>query len=131
MSLDVPAAGWVAAGRADPVLGATQAAYPGLRPVLFHSPYEAAAWAMLSQRRHRTQTAAVRARLAAAAGHSFVLAGQEEHAFPLPERLLGLDSFPGIDPVRMQRLHGVARAALAGQLEPSRLIRDARRGGHG
>ena len=121
LSIEGPAAGWVAAGRADPVLGGVQAAYPGLRPVLFHSPYEAAAWAMLTQRRHRTQAAGLRARLAAAAGHSFLLAGLPEHAFPLPERLLGLDSFPGLDPVRMQRLHGVARAALAGQLEPSRL----------
>jgi DNA-3-methyladenine glycosylase II len=121
LSLNAPAAGWVEAGRADPVLGAAQAALPGLRPVLFHSPYEAAAWAMLTQRRHRTQAAAVRARLAAAAGHTFVLGGQQEHAFPLPERLLALDGFPGIDPVRMQRLHGVARAALAGRLEPGRL----------
>jgi DNA-3-methyladenine glycosylase II len=121
LSLDQPAAGWVAAGRADPVLGGVQAAHPGLRPVLFHSPYEAAAWAMLSQRRHRTQAAALRARLSSAAGQSFTLAGQEEHAFPLPERLLALETFPGLEPVRMQRLHGVARAALDGQLEPSRL----------
>lgn len=38
LSLNAPAAGWVEAGRADPVLGAAQAALPGLRPVLFHSP---------------------------------------------------------------------------------------------
>ena len=51
-----------------------------------------------------------------------MLAGQEEHAFPQPGQLLALDSFPGIDPVRMQRLHGVARATLDGQLEPGRLM---------
>jgi DNA-3-methyladenine glycosylase II len=121
LCVDQPSDGWIAAGRADPVLGAAQGAHPGLRPVLFHSPYEAAAWAMLAQRRRRSQAAALRRRLATAAGHSFVLAGQDEHAFPLPERLLALESFSGIDAVRMQRLHGVAQAALAGRLEPGRL----------
>lgn len=43
LSVDRPAEGWVAAGHRDPVLGGLQAAHPGLRPVLFHSPYEAAA----------------------------------------------------------------------------------------
>jgi DNA-3-methyladenine glycosylase II len=121
LSVDRPAGGWVAAGRADPVLGAVQAEHPGLRPVLFHSPYEAAAWAMLAQRRHRNQAATVRRRLSAAAGRGFDLAGQQEHAFPLPEQLLAVDSFPGLDPVRLRRLHGVAEAALAGRLEPDTL----------
>jgi DNA-3-methyladenine glycosylase II len=121
LSVDQPAGGWLAAGRADPVLGAVQADHPGQRPVLFHSPYEAAAWAMLAQRRHRHQATAVRRRLSASAGRTFNLAGQEEHAFPLPEQLLGVDSFPGIDEVRLHRLHGVARAALEGRLEATTL----------
>jgi DNA-3-methyladenine glycosylase II len=121
LSVDQPAGGWIAAGRADPVLGEVQAAYPGLRPVLFHSPYEAAAWAMLAQRRHRNQAAAMARRLSAAAGRGFDLAGRQEHAFPLPERILALDSFPGIDTARMQRLHGVAEAALDGRLDAARL----------
>jgi DNA-3-methyladenine glycosylase II len=117
LSIDADPAGWLAAGKADPVLGRQQEAHPGLRPVLFHSPYEAAAWAMLSQRRHRTQAAAVRRRLSQAAGVTFYLAGQPESAFPLPERLLEIDSFPGIDATRLARLHGVARAALDGELD--------------
>jgi DNA-3-methyladenine glycosylase II len=117
LSVDVDPAGWLAAGKADPVLGRLQEAHPGLRPVLFHSPYEAAAWAMLAQRRHRTQAAAVRRRLSQAAGVTFYLAGQPESAFPLPERLLEIDSFPGIDETRLSRLHGVARAALDGELD--------------
>jgi DNA-3-methyladenine glycosylase II len=119
LSIDVDPAGWLAAGKADPVLGRLQAAYPGQRPVLFHSPYEAAAWAMLAQRRHRTQATAVRRRLSQAAGTTFYLAGQPESAFPLPERLLEIDSFPGIDDTRLARLHGVARAALDGELDAS------------
>jgi DNA-3-methyladenine glycosylase II len=121
LSVDADPAGWLAAGKADPVLGRLQSEYPGLRPVLFHSPYEAAAWAMLAQRRHRTQAAAVRRRLSQAAGVTFYLAGQPESAFPLPERLLEIDSFPGIDETRLARLHGVARAALDGELDPNAL----------
>ena len=121
LSVDRPAEGWVAAGHRDPVLGGVQAAHPGLRPVLFHSPYEAAAWAMISQRRHRSQATALRRRLSAEAGLAFELAGVTEYAFPLPERLLDLREFPGLEPQRIERLHGVARAALAGQLDPGRL----------
>jgi DNA-3-methyladenine glycosylase II len=121
LSVDRPAEGWVTAGHRDPVLGGVQAAHPGLRPVLFHSPYEAAAWAMISQRRHRSQAASLRRRLSAEAGRTFELAGVTEYAFPLPERLLDLREFPGLEPQRIERLHGVARAALAGQLDPDRL----------
>jgi DNA-3-methyladenine glycosylase II len=121
LSVDRPAEGWVAAGQRDPVLGGLQAAHPGLRPVLFHSPYEAAAWAMISQRRQRSQGAALRRRISSEIGRAFELAGVTEHAFPLPERLLALREFPGLEPQRLERLHAVARAALAGQLDPGRL----------
>ena len=117
LSIDADPSGWLAAGRADPVLGGIQAALPGLRPVLFHSPYEAAAWAMLAQRRHRSQATAIRRRLSFAAGRTFELDGREEPSFPLPERLLEVTSFPGIEETRLSRLHGVAQAALDGKLE--------------
>jgi DNA-3-methyladenine glycosylase II len=121
LSVDRPADGWIAAGRRDPVLGRLQAEHPGLRPVLFHSPYEAAAWAMLSQRRHRSQATAVRRRLSEALGRSFELDGEVEYAFPLPDRLLGLETFPGLEPQRIERLRGVAERALAGELDPEML----------
>lgn len=121
LSVDRPAGGWIEAGSRDPVLGRLQAEHPGLRPVLFHSPYEAAAWAMLSQRRHRSQAAALRRRLCEAAGRPFELDGQVEYAFPLPDRLLGLETFPGLEPLRIERLRGVAERALAGDLDPEML----------
>ena len=43
LSLDNDAAGWLEVGRQDPVIGSLQNTYHFLRPVLFHSPYEAAA----------------------------------------------------------------------------------------
>jgi DNA-3-methyladenine glycosylase II len=121
LSIDTDVAGWLAAGQADPVLGAVQAANPGLRPVLFHSPYEAAAWSVLSQRRQRVQAIALRGRLCEAAGVTFDLAGQSEAAFPLPERLLEISEFRGIEEARLARLHGVASAALAGELDATSL----------
>src|ERR1700722_14528926 len=107
LSIDADPAGWLAAGRADPVLGQVQEAFPGLRPVLFHSPYEAAAWAVLSQRRHRAPATALRRRLSAAAGVTFTIAGEQEVAFPLPEQLLDVSSFPGIQETRMALLRRV------------------------
>lgn len=121
LSLDRPADGWFEAGRRDPVLGRLQQEHPGLRPVLFHSPYEAAAWAMLSQRRHRSQAAALRRRMSEALGQPFELAGQTEYAFPLPERLVSLETFAGLEPQRIERLRGVAQRALAGELDAGRL----------
>ncbi len=121
LSIDTDVAGWLAAGQADPVLGAIQADNPGLRPVLFHSPYEASAWSVLSQRRHRTQAIALRRRLCEAAGVTLELAGQSEPAFPLPEQLLEISEFRGIEEARLARLHGVARAALDGQLDAAAL----------
>jgi DNA-3-methyladenine glycosylase II len=121
LSVDADPAGWLAAGQADPVLGRLQGDHPGQRPVLFHSPYEAAAWSVLSQRRHRSQATALRRRLSEAAGATFELDGQREAAFPLPQQLLDLGEFPGVEEQRMARLHGVARAALDGELDAATL----------
>jgi DNA-3-methyladenine glycosylase II len=122
LSLDYDAAGFLRAGERDPVLGSVQQAAPGLRPPLFYSPYEAAAWAVLSSRRPPKQMMAVRERLSRAHGAVFDLAGQQLAALPTPERMLGVASFPGIAPDRMERLHGVARAAQEGRLDAAHLL---------
>jgi DNA-3-methyladenine glycosylase II len=122
LSLDHSGVAWAEVGTRDRVIARLQAEHRGLRPVLFHSPYEAAAWSILSQRRHRAQATAVRQRLAAAHGRGFDLPGAQLAAFPLPEELLRVESFPGLEPQRIERLHGVARAALDGQLDPARLL---------
>jgi DNA-3-methyladenine glycosylase II len=122
LSLDQSGRAWAAVGARDPVIGRLQAELPGLRPVLFHSPYEAAAWSVLSQRRHRTQATAVRKRLSQAHGRTFSLPGGDVEAFPTPADLLAVDSFPSLEPQRIDRLHVIARAALDGVLEPRRLL---------
>lgn len=108
LSLDHPGAEWLAVGDRDPVIGELQAAHPGLRPVLFRSPYEAATWSIISARRHRTQAAAIRTRLAQAFGASFVVVGEPVDAFPTPQRLLAVEEFRGLEPARIGRLHAVA-----------------------
>lgn len=107
LSLDVDATGWPAVGERDPVIGAVQRELPGLRPCGFHSPYEAAAWCVLSQRVRISQAAAVRAEIIDRHG--------DGGAFPAPARLRTLDlDLPGR---KTEYLHAVADAALDGVLD--------------
>jgi DNA-3-methyladenine glycosylase II len=121
LSLDQDARSFAEVGRRDPVIGALQAAAPGLRPPLFYSPYEATVWSVLSARRPGAQMATARAALSEAHGASFDLAGQRLAGLPTPSQLLAVADFPGIDADRLARMHGVARAALDGLLDVDRL----------
>ena len=121
LSLDQPAAGWAEVGARDPVIGQLQRHHAGLRPLLFHSPYEAAAWSIISARRYRGQAAVIWDRIAAEFGRTFTVADEEVHAFPLPHRLLKTESLRSVAAERVQWLHAVARAALDGALDPALL----------
>ncbi len=121
LSLDHDATDFLQVGERDPVIGRLQAAAPGLRPPLFYSPYEAAAWAVLSARRPARQMQQIRQWLSEAHGEVFELAGEPLAAFPSPGRLLAVPSFPGIPEDKIRRLHGVADAALAGRLDVGHL----------
>ncbi|MDQ6937571.1 MAG: DNA-3-methyladenine glycosylase 2 family protein [Actinomycetota bacterium] len=123
LSLDHDGTAFAEIGRRDPVIARLQAVAPGLRPPLFHSPYEAAAWSVLSARRPARQMAAVRDRLSAEHGHRFRLAGRDVAAFPTPAQLLEVADVPGLPREHLSRLHGVARAALSGSLDVLRLQR--------
>jgi DNA-3-methyladenine glycosylase II len=118
LSLDHDGAAWAGVGARDPVIATLQREHAGLRPVLFHSPYEAAAWSIISARRHRAQAAVIRDRISAELGRTFTVAGEELRAFPLPHRLLEADAIRSMAPVRVQWLHTIARAALDGALDP-------------
>jgi DNA-3-methyladenine glycosylase II len=121
LSLDHPAGEWPRVGARDPVIGRLQREHEGFRPVLFHSPYEAAAWSIISARRYRGQAVAIRDRLSAELGRTFTITGQQLHAFPLPHRLLKAESLRSVAPQRVEWLHTVARAALDGALDPATL----------
>jgi DNA-3-methyladenine glycosylase II len=111
LALDVDATGWPDIGRRDPVVGDAQRRLQGLRPCGFHSPYEAAAWAVLSQRIRMTQAANLRRDLIARHG--------DDGAFPSPHVLRDLDlDLPGRKP---EYLRAVADAALDGLLDGAAL----------
>jgi DNA-3-methyladenine glycosylase II len=111
LSLDVDARGWPDVAGRDPVIAAAQARLPGLRPCGFHSPYEAAAWAVLSQRIRIVQGARLRADLITRHG--------DRGAFPAPHLLRTLDlDLPGR---KKEYLHAVADAALEGHLTAAAL----------
>jgi len=122
LSLDHDGTEFTKVAERDPVIARLQQAAPGLRPPLFYSPYEAAAWSVLSARRPARQMMTIRQRLSEAHGATFDLAGQQLAAFPLPEALLEVTSFPGIPADKLERLHGVAKAALAGDLDATTLF---------
>jgi DNA-3-methyladenine glycosylase II len=121
LSLDIDGTGFPAVGVADPVAGRLQARYPGLRPVCFWSPYEAAAWAVIGQRIRIQQAAAIKSRIAADFGITLDIDGRPVTAFPAPAVLAGLGACPGLNDVKITRLRGIAQAALDGQLDAARL----------
>jgi DNA-3-methyladenine glycosylase II len=87
LSADINCGGFAAMGHRDPVVRRLQERYPGLRPVCFWSPYEAAVWTILSQRVRIVQAAAVKQRIAQDFGQTLELSGQRLAAFPGPDRL--------------------------------------------
>jgi DNA-3-methyladenine glycosylase II len=121
VSLDVDGTGFVEVGRRDPVVAKLQADYQNLRPVLFHSPYEAACAFVIGHRITIQQTRRLRQRLAEEAGAAIGVEGTTVHAFPDPRALLGLNAIAGVAPLKVERLHAVARAALEGTLDRRRL----------
>jgi DNA-3-methyladenine glycosylase II len=122
LSLDHDGVAWEAVGERDPVIGKLQAEHRGMRPVLFHSPYEAACWGVVSARRPAGQAAKVRDELSAQRGATFTLLGDTLHAFPTPEALLDVTEQPGLPEVKAARLRGIAQAALDGLLDQEALI---------
>jgi len=111
MSLDIDGRGWPAVADLDPVIADAQRRLPGFRPCGFFSPYEAAAWAVLSQRISMRQAATIKSRLTNEHG--------DDGAFPAPAVLRELDlNLPGR---KTEYLHAVAEAALDGALSGSRL----------
>ena len=106
LALDVDARGWPDVAARDPVIADAQGQLPGLRPCGFASPYEAAAWSVLSQRIRIAQAARLRADLVTRHG---------DGAFPAPAVLRRLDlDLPGR---KAEYLSAVAEAALDGRLD--------------
>jgi DNA-3-methyladenine glycosylase II len=121
LSLDRDGTAYPEVGARDPVVGALMAQAPGLRPVCFGTPYEAGAWAILSQRTSMAHARRMRERLSGELGRPVAVDGRERRAFPLPADLLAADAVPGVPAVKAGRLRSLAEAALDGRLDAGTL----------
>jgi DNA-3-methyladenine glycosylase II len=125
LSLDHDGTGWPEVGRRDPIVGRLQERFCLLRPVCFFSAYEAATSFVIGQRIAMAQTRRVKERLAEQVGDAVEVEidGERQtiHAFPRPQQLLALSEIPGVSGMKVERLHGLARAALDGRLGTERL----------
>ena len=109
----------------DPVAADAAADLAGLRPVLFPTPYEAAAWAVLSARQ---QLRAGGGDPRAAGGGAGRVAGRSTAASCARSRRRATSSQVrqiggGQALERLRRLHAVAEAALLGRARPRRPAR--------
>jgi DNA-3-methyladenine glycosylase II len=121
LSLDVDGSAFPEVGQRDPVVAKLQARYPGLRPVCFHSPYEAAAWALIGQRIRIVQAAGIKNRMAEELGPTVEIHGVREHAFLGPQKLKTLEGFPGLTPRKVEYLRRLGREAAEQKLEAAYL----------
>jgi DNA-3-methyladenine glycosylase II len=112
LSLDYDGEGWNALGEKDPLIGRLQATYKLLRPVLFHSPYEAAAAFVIGHRLSIRQGRVIRQAMAKEYGDQVQVGDKSFYAFPRPEVLKKITSIKGVSPLKIPRLHGIAEAAL-------------------
>jgi DNA-3-methyladenine glycosylase II len=119
LSLDYDASDYPDVALRAPEIAPLMARFDGLRPACFTSPYECAAWAIVSQRISKHQAAMITARIVGEHGHPST--DGASRAFPTPERLLAVRSVKSLPPVKIARLHAVARAAQAGLLDARRL----------
>lgn len=118
LSLDHDGSGFVPARFAgDRILAELIEDHPGLRPVLFGSPYEAGVWFLLGHRIQMRQTAALRARVAQELGEPVTICGAVVHTVPPPARLARLASFRSLPELKLARLRTLAEAALDGALD--------------
>lgn len=117
LSVDVDGVGFARVGHADPVVRRLQQDFPGLRPVLFSSPYEAACWAILSHRTQMSQAAGTKQRFAEELGRPVDVGGRIVRSFPAPDALAGIEVQPGLPAVKVERLRAVANAAKDGLLD--------------
>jgi DNA-3-methyladenine glycosylase II len=120
LSLDVDGTGFAELGEADPALGDLQRRSPGLRPVCFWSPWEAACWAVIVQRSSMLIASRIKQRIAERYGAKVTVDGRTYPAFPPPVSLVDADGL-GLPAQKEEWLNGLARAALDGVLTTEHL----------
>ncbi|HEY8867915.1 MAG TPA: hypothetical protein VIM30_00835 [Candidatus Limnocylindrales bacterium] len=126
LSVDHDGSGWPDVGRRDSMIDALQARYGLLRPVCFYSAWKAATSFVIGQRISMVQARRIKEKLSAEVGDVVEVEAADGEwrairPFPRPQRILELKDVPGLAAVKVERLHGLARAALDGRLDTERL----------
>lgn len=121
LSLDVDATAVRQVVDRDRVVAELVAAAPGLRPVCFWTPWEAACWALLTQRTSMRTAAALKRRIGDELGTTVEVDGEALTAFPAPRTVLDAPRLPGVDPTKLDRVRALAAAALDGTLTTATL----------
>jgi DNA-3-methyladenine glycosylase II len=121
LSLDIDGSEFPAVGIRDKVIGRLQARHSGLRPVLFWSPYEAAAWTLIGRRIQPKQAVQIKSRLSRDLGEVVEIDGVAKNAFPWPHRLASLEAFPGLPEAKIASLRALGERASTGILDATYL----------
>ena len=121
LSLTTDGSGFEAVGQRDPVIAAQQRRRPGLRPVLFPSPYDAAARAIIGHRIPVGRAADLARRISLQHGPSLPVGERLVHVFPAPRRLSELGPVQGLSERKVEQLRGLGSAAASGWLDADRL----------
>jgi DNA-3-methyladenine glycosylase II len=126
LSLDVDAADFAEIADRDPVVAELRKRHPGLRPVLFSSPYEAAARAIIGHQLAVRQAAAITTRIAENHGVRVEVSDHLMHAFPAPDKLADLPPIKGLAARKIEQLHalGAATGDWLGSIRLRTLKRD-------
>jgi DNA-3-methyladenine glycosylase II len=121
LSLDVDGRDWPEVGQHDAVVGRLQLMFPGFRPVNWSDAYEAAAWCVMSTRINMRQAQAIKDRMCRELGYEVDVHGHRLWTFPEPSRLIALESYQGLFGRKVEYLHRLGRAAVAGELDTETL----------
>ncbi|GAB3641302.1 DNA-3-methyladenine glycosylase family protein [Spirosoma arcticum] len=119
LSLDIDGTGLAEVATRDTVFSDLRQRQPGIRPVLFPSPYEAAARAIIGHQLPVRQAAALNKRIAEAHGVRVDVGDHVMHGFPAPDRLAQLPLIRGLATRKVEQLRVLGTQAAL--LESSRL----------
>lgn len=121
LSLDCGAAEFAAVAGRDAVLDGIRREAPGIRPILFGSPYEAACWAIVCQGLRTDQAVALYSRVLARYGRMVPVAGRRRLVPGPPAELRAVSPATRLSARKRDRLAIIADAARSGLLDAAAL----------
>lgn len=121
LCLDLDGAAFARTGQGDVVVADLQRRFAGLRPVLFPSPYQAAARAIIGHRLAVRAAAVAAQRLAEQHGQRLEAGGRTVHAFPNPQTLASIEPVRGLSERKVDQLRALGESAARGGVSTAAL----------